>query len=483
MRPFTPLPDRIYCWLYVLVPLAVWAVLYAGFSFNGLYGQDAHAYFQYSQALAAWMQGGEFPGKFFWPVMYPLYGAGLSALLGKGPLALQAVSVFALVGAAFLIRAVLRRVWPEKQKWASGFVLIFLLGAPYVLRGSMQVMSDVFTLFFICLFGYAAIRYQGEAVLQWLVLAAFAATSAVMTRYAAGMVLLVPVAGIGIRVVSGKKWVQAVAALGVAVVVLILHVFMHGQGSFEFLGHEWLKAWSPANLFRRTFTTADGTLSYPFPNLVYGFFSLVHPGYFFPGLVLIFFLKKEDFTGKEIRIAWAAWVIYGVFLAGIPNQNSRFLLLAYPAVLLGMYPAFVRAMNLLKDTRIRRALLIGVLVVQGGLFFRAIKPFVAFSHLEQSAAAALKNQPPATVYTFYLDGALTSYHVPHTVVNLWADSAGAAQPGDLVLFHPTRFQAQWEGKPLLARWEDLRKRFLLEEVQALPEGWMLYRLGQKAEEE
>ncbi len=470
-------PYRITHWLFWLLPLSVWAVLYVGFSFNGLYGQDAHEYYRYSRALAGWVHGGVFPGKFFWPMMYPIYGAVIQVLTGWGAVAMQAVSVLAMVGSAYLMHGALRLMYADKARWSAVFVVFFFLGSPYLLRSGMQSMSDALTVFFLCVLWYAFLKYPREPLFRWLLLAAFGATSAIMTRYAAGVVGILPVLFLAGKVLTGKQWGQAAAAVGVSLVVALPHVILYKQGLFDFLNHNGLATWSVVNWFHRSFITHQGISTYPLPNLVYGFFSVFHPGYLLPGLVLVFFLKKEDFQKREYLVLVASVVLYGLFMAGIPQQNMRFLLLTFPAVIMVMFPAFARAIEMLRSLPLRRGLLAGVMLVQLALFARAVKPFVALSHLEQSAAQALHALSPATVYTFYVNGALENYGVKNPLINLWNGDTQDAQPGDLVLFHPTKFNAQWKGKPLLAHWDDLRNRFSLQEIKALPDGWKLYRLG------
>jgi hypothetical protein len=53
--------------------------------FDGLYGQDAFAYFQYALSLREAIGAGELPPPFFWPLGYPALVALTSLLTGPQP--------------------------------------------------------------------------------------------------------------------------------------------------------------------------------------------------------------------------------------------------------------------------------------------------------------------------------------------------------------------------------------------------------------
>src|SRR5215210_3248048 len=60
--------------------------------FDGLYGQDAFAYFRYAQALWPWLLRGEPLPVYYWPAGYPLLVALALPLAGGSSAAGQAVS-------------------------------------------------------------------------------------------------------------------------------------------------------------------------------------------------------------------------------------------------------------------------------------------------------------------------------------------------------------------------------------------------------
>src|SRR5437870_9729848 len=85
-------------------PLAICAVLFAlallvrlafiGLTqFDGLYGQDAFAYFGYAHVLLQSTRALHMPPPFSWPLGYPALIAFVFAVLGASPAAAQLVSL------------------------------------------------------------------------------------------------------------------------------------------------------------------------------------------------------------------------------------------------------------------------------------------------------------------------------------------------------------------------------------------------------
>jgi hypothetical protein len=127
-----------------LVPFAVAMGVAAAtsvcFPFDGLYGQDAFAYFRYARALWPHVLGGAPLPDLYWPIGYPATVALLLPLAGGGPAAGQIVNAvscgWAAAATALLVQGLqrlvhrystrrlagppIRRFWP----WAMAAVLV-----------------------------------------------------------------------------------------------------------------------------------------------------------------------------------------------------------------------------------------------------------------------------------------------------------------------------------------------------------------------
>ncbi|MCA1553746.1 MAG: hypothetical protein LC737_05155, partial [Chloroflexi bacterium] len=83
-------------------PLIVFAVAFAlraaaivHWQFNGLYGQDAYAYYDYALALRAALLTAQPIPNFWWPPAYPAFFVLVSAFIGATPFAAQFISLMA----------------------------------------------------------------------------------------------------------------------------------------------------------------------------------------------------------------------------------------------------------------------------------------------------------------------------------------------------------------------------------------------------
>jgi len=463
------------------LPLFLLLILLAvrfGADFNGLYGQDSHEYLRFAKRLVAFFQNGSPPGDYFWPVNYPLFSAFFALVLPDAAFAAQLVSMLSfvlLISYATRLIALLNPQASPLQTRVYLFLTLFL--SPFMFRASLLVMSDILAAFFVIAAIFYALNYRRDAVTLDFVLSVFFAAAAVMTRYAAAVLLIVPLAGM-LPVFRRKFSLAAfVFALAATAVCLIPHLLIRGGHAAAFLQHPGLLTWSIDNFFHREFITSDGHAVYRFPNLVYAFSFLFHPGFFWLALPLIFFFKTSDLKNVNCRLLLAELVIYAAFLAGIPYQNLRFLIPGFPLVAVIFFPAFARLTARLQ----RRKMIVWgiaafILLAQIALITRYFSPIYQANKLEKSVAQTVLDYPNRTIYTFAIDGALRSYGVKNKLVNLWREPIRKVDPGSLALFNEEKFARQWAGKNPMLNWHWLRQNFQLIELETLPDGWRLYEI-------
>lgn len=459
-----------------LLPLAAFLLIRYGLVFNGLYGQDAHEYYRYGKAMYEFFRGGEHPGAFFWPVIYPGAGAALACLLRDPLLALQGISVLAFAGTAGLLYSLLQHLHRAKNMHALLFVVLFFSLSPLCLNAAHVVMSDMLAAFLVMLAVYSLLRLENHFSLFWLLLCAFSAAAACSTRYAA-VVLLFPA---GLRVLylgyTHKAWGALLSALLLACLVLVPHFLLKEEKWSQFLQSDIFLGWHPLNLFRRRMESPSGMFSYPLPNLLYTFYHAYHPGYLFVGALLVAGVQKQDFASALSKTLLACVLLYALFIAGIPLQNKRFLLISFPMLLMLLYPSFQRLWQRFVRGK-GRILVPGALVaVQLFIFLQVFKPLYRFNQLQESVATALHSRPERVVYAFALDPAIRSYGIPQEVRNLWTEAYTDFEPGALVLFNEPLLAEQWKGRNPMINWEKLRRQHRLDTLRHWEGGWTLYRI-------
>lgn len=339
------------------LPLLVPAGLAWRAGFDGLYGQDAYAYFDYAVGpLTAALRAGQPPPPFFWPPGYPLLVALIAMLTGPSPQAGQLISLLAGMLVVTGTVGLAAELWPWPQTRTVGITLAGLLtaGVGQLWQSSVVVMADTTglaaaTVGMAALFRYG--RPEGPRRARWLSLAAACLAFAVLTRWAYALVALIAV-GFTLAVWQRQPrrvvWRHALAAALPALVVLapLIGAFLTGavdpvSGRAAFAGNLQVYTWTPLNALRREFLTPDGLLRHRWPNGLWYALAPAHRSYFTAALapflaVGVVAALRRCCRGETRRwlpvLAWAA--VIPLFHAGAAWQNFRFNLAHLPALAL-----------------------------------------------------------------------------------------------------------------------------------------------------
>ena len=138
------MPDTRAALLIAGVAVAAALAARLAWPFDGLYGQDAFAYFRFARALWPWLLRGEPLPIYYWPAGYPLLVALVMLFANWSSAAGQAVSIASSAGAGGLTFLLSRALLPDAPggriaAWVAGLA-VALSGA--ALRASLVVMSD-----------------------------------------------------------------------------------------------------------------------------------------------------------------------------------------------------------------------------------------------------------------------------------------------------------------------------------------------------
>ena len=394
---------RLSLWL---VPFAV-ALGVAGatrlcFPFDGLYGQDAFAYFRYAQALGPHLFRGAPLPDLYWPIGYPVTVALLLPLTGGGPGAGQIVNAVACAWAAaataLLVRALQRldgKPWDDPWPAVLAGLTVALSGA--VLRSGQVVMADGLGLGAAAGALVCVVRYAKDNRGPWLIGAALLLAWGTAARWMVGLLVLPlcafllvhwwaarPHAAASVPRPRRWPWVLAAGLVGLAALMPVLVVARSVPPSLA--RHEWLLAWSLRNAFARDFHTPDGHSTYRLPVALFYFVRLGWPDYFFPAHAVFALagawslVRERRWATAMLLLGWPATVC--LFLSGIPYENPRFLLPTLPAIgtLCGIGLTSLRG-----RVPSRRRTLLSLLVVA------ALAAGVAFGAREHARLVARKN--------------------------------------------------------------------------------------------
>ena len=302
--------------------------------FDGLYGQDSYAYFDFAGELLGFAKTLQPPGPFFWPIGYPLVLALGFAALGTSVALGQILNI--LLGALLspLVYSLARQLGGGQMGALAAGLLMALCGQ--ALQSSIVLMSDIPALAWATIGAVVVMRYFYTDRRRWLALAAFVMAVACITRW----IYLLPTGLWGLAVLAWwwqhfnwRKRLLDLIAAGIAVVIVAFpQLYYNEVNPNASLDHTYVRDWSPNNAFQREFTTVEGNLRYEKITAIY-YAQVYYDALYLSPLLTPFLLIGAWIALQRKQIVIIAWAVLPyVFLVGIPAQNIRFPLIVFPAV-------------------------------------------------------------------------------------------------------------------------------------------------------
>lgn len=490
-------PERRDLWLIAglfgcsLVLRAFFAV-----GFDGLYGQDAYAYYNFAGELGRTFEQGTRLPPFFWSLGYPALLAAGFAVFGATPLTAQAISLV-FGGLIPALVYVLARQMGAKTAGALAAGLIAAV-CGQAIQSSIVVMADIPALFWatasaVCLMHYITGSEHGRTAMRpygtiheddnpskstivsqhtdgrrWLAAAALLLALACVTRWL--YLALIPVWGAALVLTwRGARWRETLIAGGAAALVLLPQVAISVGSPYPVLNHAWVEGWQAQNAFRQQFDNVDGHFDYAQMNAVfygqpfYDAYYLAPP--FAPFALAGAWMLRRERVKLVMLLGWA--VLPYLFLAGIPYQNIRFALIVTPpiAVLAGMGLGWLFE----RQRVVYAAVLVGGLALSVNAALPTIHTFVGNQMNDKAAVAwALARVPAeARLYAFGLTQPLMAY-APFEVHELYNETPKSIQvqqsdgKDSYLLLNVWQVEHQWAGRPLEATYQWLRDTVGLE---------------------
>jgi 4-amino-4-deoxy-L-arabinose transferase-like glycosyltransferase len=466
-------------WFWAGLLLLFYGILRLVTGYDGMYGQDPYAYYNYARAIQAYWREGTPLGPFVWPRIYPLLGAlwlwgdpgGWMQCLSMGGSALTLAMCIKLLQAA---QPTARLVAPV------AFLAVGL--SPFLLRYSLSVLSDTLALGFM-----TWALWQGERYLQTLrgkhLLAAALLTGlAIWTRYPVAILMVIPCCIWSWHALKNRAYVALGLFLPVMLVAAIPHFFLLPHPAKEGIGHVFQNTnfvqWSPWHAFQREFVQVDGLQQFSTPNILASFGFFWHPRYLGLGLVGVAALLLR----KRLRLPPIRWadlgsvLLCGLFLAGVPFQNARFHVPMLPFVGRILGPAWVRCASYFEGRPwLGRATFGIVCVIQLGLGLFALRTVAQAGKTERAIAADLNALPhPQRLYEFSLQAMLQARCPQLETVSLWDSILPPPAAGDLAIFNETAFAEQFAGRTPMRNWQAIQVGYVLHEITTWEGGWKLY---------
>jgi len=396
------------------------------FKFDGLYGQDAYAYAEYSKLFYNSIINFKVPPNFYWPIGFYFFST-IFSLVTAGKTALSSLLVSLNAGALtagfmfLLCYEVIRRYYSDgkakKYSFAAGLIICF---AGITTKQSVVIMSDSLGLLFITISALYLIKYLNEQNRRYLVFCFSAFSLGLITRYANGLFIpvIIPVLFSVYRNSKDKKQISFDILLGTIIGFIIflpqlLYIIKFGIPYFQYKGEAptWSASWSPLNIFRSDFATFDGTQHYRFINGIFYSSPVFHPLFLsLFGLSFLFgFFKSFKKMRGVVLIFLLSWIaVYVIYLSGNPFQSIRYTLSFFPPLII--LSVFGVAEINIKQIYKSLFIIIGLLLITGYSFYDFSK-FAERKSKEMECVEWLQKnvQPGSNVFTFEITGAVNYY--------------------------------------------------------------------------
>ncbi len=467
-------------WAGLLMLILVIVRLVSGY--DGLYGQDPYAYHNYTLAIQAHWRVGTDLGPFVWPRIYPLLGA-LWLWGDPGPW-LQFLSMAGSALTLAMTIKLLQSALPNGRSLAA-LAFVFIGLAPFHMRYSLSILSDAPGMGLMTWALWEGVRYGSTAKRRHLLAAALLAGLSIWTRYPLALLLAIPC-----LVWVWNAWKNRdLLGIGLFLPVLLLaaipHFWVLPHAPQEGVGHAFQNSnfvqWSPMNAFKRDFVQLDGAQHFSTPNILASFGIFWHPrflGLGGLGLLAWLFRRRLGLPAMDV-LALAPITLYGLFLAGIPFQNHRFLLPMLPFAALVLAPAWSQlAERVIVRRWVGMGAFFGILILQLSLSLYACRLVVATNRLERQIVADLQQVQPQgrRLYEFGFEAMLVARQVGFEKVNLWYPDIPPPSSRDLVLFNLSAFSKQFQDKWPMRNWHLITDGHVLDTVQRWDGGWRLYEI-------
>jgi 4-amino-4-deoxy-L-arabinose transferase-like glycosyltransferase len=424
-----PKSNTYYFVLLFILAFAFRILLLILFKFDGLYGQDAFGYLEYSKKFYESLGRLRIPPVFYWPIGFSLFTsvftvftvgnvwlAGLFVSLNSGSLC--AGFVYLLAYELFISFGEQQR---KKIALYAGLITSFI---PLLVKSSIVLMSDSLAIMFASWSIWQVVKYTNEFKLKHLIFAAITLSLSVMTRYGYALLVIPILIYIIYTAVKNKfyagRLIRDMAISSVTGIIIfapqLYYIFQNGIPALQHGGGVGIwPGGSFLNFFRKDFTTFDGTIHYRMWNALYNFSPVFHPYYlsvfgfaFLAGIYLL--LKKKNY--KIIIFSFSWFIVYFLYFSGGSYQALRFLLSFMPVMVI--ISAYGLAEIKLKETYKKLFLYFGLIVFSAFMLYH-MRVFTAQKNKELEVVNWVNKNIPESSKVFTFDVTLAINH--YTKIN------------------------------------------------------------------
>jgi 4-amino-4-deoxy-L-arabinose transferase-like glycosyltransferase len=489
------LRDQTYRTLWIIgglfaLALSVRVLALVLFPFDGLYGQDAFAYYDYSIALRSSLINGQPLPAFFWPIGFPLHLVLSFSLLGVQPISAQMISLIAGASIAPLTYLVAReslidldRARAQRAGLVAGSIMIV---AGQLMISSLSIMSDAVALAWATASAWLLLRYTRNFKSSDLILSVLALSIAIMSRWAYALLALPWT--LSVLSLWRSQWplfkLRRAIGLTLLALVMVASVLIAPQflGMTQ-LGTFQVHGWNPINALRSEVTNLDGTFQFALPMGLYYLRPLIDPSFLFPVWLPLWLIGVWSLRQYPAAKGWvlAGWPLAQyLYLIGDTYQNPRFSLAFLPALAIWVGLGFDRraAWQAARRSNWRRGL-IGLIAIGliGSLIWsvRVTGNFIEQKNDDLRVVRRVQAEVPAgsTLLAFGLTATLQHYTDLRVIELYNLDEAALGSEmkeggSHYLLIDPDNVESQWPGKAPALNYQWLQTHRILTSIASFP---------------
>lgn len=348
----------IFCLVIIGALILKIVMPFDGIEFNG----DSFRYYLSSMNVYKSIQNFSFPEPAFWPYGFPLLVGILFQFIEPTFLHAQFVPIFTAAGLIILLYLILKNNYNfnSKDKIAAFLSLLSFYFCGFILKYQLAIMADLPALFWSGLLVFFLMKFLNQNKLYLLILISLSTSFAIATRYVYGLLIIPILFSFWSTDKSMKIFLKlSFYFLVLTLIFLVPQLILNLKSMDSSFYHPWIQNWNPLYFFVMDRTSVDGHLHVQIPNILFYLLSPFKMSEFNPfGLIIfgfgIFFAFKNKSTVlSQIMIIW--YIIFLLFLSGIPIQNPRFALSFYIPIFFFQFEFFRHIL----ETKYMKIILIG----------------------------------------------------------------------------------------------------------------------------
>ncbi|MBK7037919.1 MAG: glycosyltransferase family 39 protein [Bacteroidetes bacterium] len=456
------------------------------YDFNGYFGQDSYEYLKTTRELITFYKGGILPSYSVFPGMYPFICSLIGLVIPNTLFVLQFVSILSLLISYILLRKIAIMIYKTDNN-IDVYLFSFFALSPYILRFGIISMNDLSGIVLWLTTLYLSLLFQSRGKLKFLLFACLFGGFAVMTRYTAIVILLMPAVICIRQILKQKKYHYFLIALLFFSLGSLPDYLLRGRFFFWELKNNgnafpyfyFVDQYSISNVFKRDFHNLDGWQNYRFPNIIHVMQVFIHPAFIFVGTLFLIFIRKKYLLIKELQLALLTTLIYLLFLAGNAYQSNRYLMFVLPLILLFYYGAFLEITSRINFRNSKKILIILIICsIQLFLFIYSFKTTLEMNRNEKAITRDISKLPEgSTIYSFSINGALTAYIPTINIYDIYLNKVEDLSINNgYFLFNYESFSKQFEGLLPMENYQFINSNYKLKTVSKFENGWEIYQI-------